>query len=308
MNYARASNRAPGWPVRVLAMVFALGLSVVATGVEPVAAAAPAPTFTASPNPSLAGGVTTLAGKGCAAADTVIVSLSGVGVPTITATRAADQAGAFFVGLAIPITYPPGDYSAKAQCGETGDVAAIGFTVTERGSITLVKTVGTDPNTCATTTTLTVPTGTVVYYCYTITNHTNLTLRAVSIVDDHLPTPSYFINQDDLINPGGSLTTVGYFAHPPPCGHTCGGIIPPPTATITADTTNVATATAVLPFYYGSPDPTYEATASATVRIPAVPTTTAAPPPESVAPETTTSTTPPAPVAPVATTTPTFTG
>ncbi|HEY5154001.1 MAG TPA: hypothetical protein VIJ47_04655, partial [Acidimicrobiales bacterium] len=149
-------------------------MMVTVGGIQSVAAAATAPTFSISPDTSLPGGSIVFVVHGCAPTDTVIVSLSGVGVPTITVSSTdVDPQGVFYVGLVIPTTYPPGNYSGKAQCGETGDVATIGYTVSEQGTISLVITVGIDPNTCATATTLSVPAGTVVYYCDTIINHTN---------------------------------------------------------------------------------------------------------------------------------------
>ena len=52
--------------------------------------------------------------------------------------------------------------------------------------ITLVKTVGTTAGECATTTSLSVVSGTTVYYCYTVTNDTQSTLVTHSLSDDVL--------------------------------------------------------------------------------------------------------------------------
>ena len=52
--------------------------------------------------------------------------------------------------------------------------------------IELVKTVGTDPSTCATTGTLDVPIGTEVVYCFTVTNTGDITLTVHDLVDDQL--------------------------------------------------------------------------------------------------------------------------
>jgi hypothetical protein len=56
-------------------------------------------------------------------------------------------------------------------------------------SIVLTKTVGTDPNTCATTDTINIPAGTggtQVTYCYTIENTGNITLSLQNLFDDQL--------------------------------------------------------------------------------------------------------------------------
>ena len=63
--------------------------------------------------------------------------------------------------------------------------------------ITLEKTVGTDPNTCATTTNISVGYGSTVYYCYTVTNTGNVTLTGHTLTDDVLGTvlgPDYAYN------------------------------------------------------------------------------------------------------------------
>lgn len=53
-------------------------------------------------------------------------------------------------------------------------------------TIAVTKTVGTDPTTCATTDTLTVPAGTTVYYCYQVENTGNVTYTTHTVVDDVL--------------------------------------------------------------------------------------------------------------------------
>ena len=52
--------------------------------------------------------------------------------------------------------------------------------------ITLDKTVGTVPATCAATDSITVSTGTTVYYCYHVTNTGSVTLNYHELVDDDL--------------------------------------------------------------------------------------------------------------------------
>ena len=55
-------------------------------------------------------------------------------------------------------------------------------------SISLAKTVGTDPGVCATTSNITVPEGTTVYYCYEVTNTGDVTFNLHDLVDDQLGT------------------------------------------------------------------------------------------------------------------------
>ncbi len=56
------------------------------------------------------------------------------------------------------------------------------------GLITLTKTVGTVPATCAGTDAITVPFGTPVYYCFTVENTSATTFNFHDLVDDHLGT------------------------------------------------------------------------------------------------------------------------
>ena len=56
------------------------------------------------------------------------------------------------------------------------------------GLITLTKTVGTVPATCAATDAITVPFGTSVYYCFTVENTSATTFNFHDLVDDHLGT------------------------------------------------------------------------------------------------------------------------
>jgi hypothetical protein len=90
-------------------------------------------------------------------------------------------------------------------------------------SIELVKTVGTDPHTCALTDTLEVPAGSEVVYCYTVTNTGDIPLDAHDLYDDQLGTLP--IDPDFVLEPEASY------------GFTT-------TAVINVDTTNLATWTA----------------------------------------------------------------
>ena len=73
-------------------------------------------------------------------------------------------------------------------------------------SISLAKTVGTDPGVCATTSAITVVAGTTVYYCYEVTNTGDVTFTAHDLVDDQLGT--IFTGLSYSLAPGASVNTV----------------------------------------------------------------------------------------------------
>lgn len=137
-----------------------------------------------------------------------------------------------------------------------------------RLSVTVVKTVGTTPGVCGTESAITVAPGTTVYYCYTITNDSDITFDLHNLVDDQLGTLLTDAEYDLL--PGASVNTVTL-------GITADAVI-------TTTTTNTATWEAC----YRVPVPAgrtsqgilqslcTEGTASATVTVQA-PTTTTAP-------------------------------
>jgi hypothetical protein len=106
-------------------------------------------------------------------------------------------------------------------------IVPVELTVTEpqNASIVITKTVGTEPGVCATTSSITVPAGTTVYYCYTVTNTGGVTLNYHDLDDDQLGT--IFSGLNYALTPGSSVNTVA-----------AGLSIP---AVITAPTTNVAT-------------------------------------------------------------------
>jgi hypothetical protein len=113
---------------------------------------------------------------------------------------------------------PTGGLSATATATATVNVAGI----------EIVKTVGTDPGVCGTESSITVPAGTEVYYCYTVTNTGDVTLNLHDLVDDQLGT--LFTGFAYALTPGSSVSTVD-----------AGLTIP---AIINAPTLNVATWTA----------------------------------------------------------------
>jgi uncharacterized repeat protein (TIGR01451 family) len=114
-------------------------------------------------------------------------------------------------------------------------------------SISLVKTVGTDPGVCAATTAIGVNAGTTVYYCYTVTNTGNITLNLHDLTDDQLG--AIFSGLNFALTPGSSIDTV-----------TAGLSIP---SVINTTTTNTATWTA----YNAGPVNQATAQASATVTV-----------------------------------------
>lgn len=128
-------------------------------------------------------------------------------------------------------------------------VVPVNLTVTEQEvpAISLTKTVGTTAGVCAATSTITVPAGTTVYYCYTVTNTGNVPLNLHDLADDQLGT--IFTGFAHALAPGASVDTV-----------TAGLSIP---AVINVTTTNTATWTA----YNAGPADTAQAQASATVTV-----------------------------------------
>ncbi len=95
--------------------------------------------------------------------------------------------------------------------------------------ITLEKTVGTNPNACAATDTITVNAGTDVTYCYNVTNNTDITLSLHNLEDSELGT--VLSNFPYELGPGDSVFVTE-------------------TETIVTDTTNTATWTAFNPISY----------------------------------------------------------
>lgn len=114
--------------------------------------------------------------------------------------------------------------------------------------IALSKTVGTDAGTCAATNSITVPAGTTVYYCYTVTNTGAVAFDTHALTDDVLG--PIFSGQSHALAPGASTDTV-----------TLGLTIP---FVANATTTNTATWTAT---NQGPPVVTADAAASAIVTV-----------------------------------------
>ncbi len=128
--------------------------------------------------------------------------------------------------------YIPDGPSATATATATVNVA----------SIELVKTVGTDSAVCAATSNITVPAGTEVYYCYTVTNTGDVTLNLHDLDDSELG--NIFMGLNYALGPGESVNTVA------------AGLTLP--AVITVPTLNTATWTA---YNDGGPEVFAEASA-----------------------------------------------
>ncbi|MEZ4642132.1 MAG: hypothetical protein R3E31_05220 [Chloroflexota bacterium] len=114
-------------------------------------------------------------------------------------------------------------------------------------SIALSKTVGTEAGVCATTDTIEVEAGTVVYYCYTVTNTGNVTLSFHDLEDDVLGTILTEYAYD--LAPGASVDTVA------------AGVTMSDTIAVTTVNTAVWTA-------YNDAEVSATASATATVTVP----------------------------------------
>jgi subtilisin-like proprotein convertase family protein len=112
---------------------------------------------------------------------------------------------------------PPGVYEARL-CVHSNDpdpgpgagtdlvIVPVTLTVEPSPAIGLAVTVGTDPGTCAGSSSLFVDAGTTVHYCYTVTNAGDVTLNLHDLVDDQLG--SIFNGFDFALTPGASVDTV----------------------------------------------------------------------------------------------------
>ncbi len=145
-----------------------------------------------------------------------------------------DEPGSFYVynlgtnSYETPLTNPwssADTFSGAAFIGGGGEPPM--------PSIVMTKTVDLDPNTCGTSSNISIPSGgggTVIGYCYTVMNTGNITLPLHDLVDSELGTIFTALNFD--LGPGASVDTV-----------TAGAIV---SAVITQTTTNVATWTAYI--------------------------------------------------------------
>ncbi len=237
------------WTRRLIVLGVLFGF-LVALGATP-AGAAPTPAPVANPSTVAPGQAFTVSGVAdCITGTTLTVAVPGLALSTTTPGDADWQ-----VNFTAPTSATPGTYPitiSNSECSyPDGSV-----TVALAQSISLVKTVGTTPGVCATTSTITVASGTTVYYCYTVTNNTNSALTSHSLTDDKLGTLLSKVPFNLAV--GANVNTV-----------TLGKTI---STVATATTTNTGTWTS-----YTDPGVPFTATASATVTVSAPTTTTTAP-------------------------------
>ena len=168
---------------------------------------------------------------------------SGNGSPYCSGTAGAWWGGGLPGNAGPGLVRSTGNAITFAFCSDFS-VTYPGWTAQVRTTeaIVLTKTVGTTPGVCAATSSLSVDTGTTVYYCYTVTNTGSTTLTTHDLVDDQLG--AIFTGHSHSLAPGASISTV-----------TLGISVP---AVINTTTTNTATWTS------GA----LSASASATVTVP----------------------------------------
>jgi hypothetical protein len=153
-------------------------------------------------------------------------------------------------GLSIP--YVANDSTTNVATWTAYNASGLSVSATATATVTvadiaLIKTVGTTPGVCALTTSIDVPAGTQVFYCYTVINTGDVTLNLHNLVDSKLG--PIFLGFPFALAPGASVNTVA-------AGLSISAIIDVPT-------TNVATWTA-----YNQGGPLVTATATATVNVP----------------------------------------
>ena len=189
---------------RIIAAVFVLGL--VTAGWLPSASAGGS-TFTVTPNPAMPGDTITWEGF-CGPGEQVQYGWGPADDFSLNLEAVADDAG-FWTGQAtIPTDAVPGDgYEVGQECGgRLGQFQPFEIVAAPAQGIVLLKTVGTDPATCASEREIIVTAGTTVYYCYTVTNNTDVVLDTHTLVDDKLGTLFSDLTYD--LAPGASVDTV----------------------------------------------------------------------------------------------------
>jgi hypothetical protein len=217
-------------------------------GVVPAGAGASA--IVVSPTPVAPGADFTVEGPAdCILGDTLTVSIA-----DLQLSQDVSGDAAWSLTFTVPTDAAPGSYPVVVT-GEECSFADGSLVVALVESISLVKTVGTTAGACATTTTISVVTGTTVYFCYTVTNDTQSTLATHNLSDDELGVLLTDAAHD--LAPGATTSSVAL-------GETV-------SAVMTATTTNTATWTA-----YTQPGVPFADTASATVTVTAVPAVAAA--------------------------------
>ncbi len=187
-------------------------------------------------------------------ADCILGSTLDVMIPELELAQTVSGDAAWSVVFTVPDDAEPGTYQVVVD-GEECTFNNGTVTVAIPETISLVKTVGTTADECATTTSISVVSGTTVYYCYTITNDTESVLATHSLTDDQLG--DLLTDEAADLDPGASGSTVELGLEV--------------SADLTVTTTNVATWTATNE--QGVP---FTATASATVTVTTAPAVAAA--------------------------------
>lgn len=234
--------------VGALAIMGLFSVGIIAT--SPLVGAQVSRVITVDPPTVAPGGSFTASGP----SDCIEPAPLTVQVAALSLSQAVDGTSAWQAKFTVPLGTAPGQYPVTVTNNECIFTAGT-LTVALAESISLVKTVGTAPGVCATTSTLSVPEGTTVYYCYTVTNNTTQTLGVHNLTDDKLGT--ILTSAAYNLAAGASASTVAL-------GKTV-------SATATSTVTNTATWTA-----YTQPGIPFSATASATVTVTTVPAAAAA--------------------------------
>jgi hypothetical protein len=126
--------------------------------------------------------------------DHVTLAILGSGISPVTVSPATSNPLRVYVHTNASCGTEIACHTLSGQCNAS------------QPAITLMKTVGTVPGVCSDTTEITVSPGTMVYYCYTVTNTGNVTLNLHNLVDDSLGT--IFSGLNYALTPGSSVNTV----------------------------------------------------------------------------------------------------
>jgi hypothetical protein len=229
-----------------------LALAILCTGATGLSAGAGGHSFAVSPSSAAPGEEITFVGT-CSPFDEVQYGIVGESIGfSLNNIVSAAADGSWMGTVVVPLEAVPGDpFEVGAECG--GLLAVFQpFEVVgpDLGQITLVKTVGTDPEACAPDAQLVIPAGTTVYYCYTVTNGTDFALGTHSLADDHLGQVFSSLAYD--LAPGASVDTVAAGVEA--------------SAVIDESTTNTATWTATADEQSAAPV-VFDADAQATVTV-----------------------------------------
>jgi hypothetical protein len=233
-------------------LIVVVAVAMLFTGASGLSAGAGGQSFTVTPSSAAPGDEITFVGQ-CSPFDEVQYGIVGESIGfNLSNVLNAESDGSWTGTAVIPLEAVPGEpFEVGAECG--GLLAVFQpFEVVgpDLGQISLVTTVGVDPDACASETEIAVPAGTTVYYCYTVTNDTDLTLDTHSLADDQLG--DLFSDLAYDLAPGASVDTVAAGVEA--------------SAVIAETTTNTGTWTAAADVQGAAPV-VFEAEAQATVTV-----------------------------------------